>query len=256
MSIKGFLSNYWRKKVTVGSPELAVVEADKQQYASLSLQGDLIYGLRTTPKGVGLVNLSVSIDALDPLLILSKDALPITAHALKLGDHIRMTSGALLGEEAQVVDASDLNWVVVVGLSAAPALSDTFAQLRPITQTFDLNGNTFVTEAPKTVVDTMDTPFMIPTGVNAIPAAGGAFLEIVAVTAFNISELMMIHDMGEPVNLFIGAAASEIFLCHLPLTPDEKVTVSIPVGSRLSLQAAKPTPVDDATSFIEMNFIG
>jgi hypothetical protein len=172
-----------------------------------------------------------------------------------VGDVIRFTSGTQANEEAQVVVASDPNWVVVIGLSAAPALSDTFDHLRPISQTFDLNGNPSVALANKTVVDRLDNEIEFPTGARAIPDSGSAPLLIVASTALPISEIQMIHDMGEPTNLYSDAAGA-VFLCHLPLTPDEKVQIVIPAGTALYIRAAKAAAIDDATSFYEMNLIG
>jgi len=251
MSIKGFISNLWQNTIRIGTTDYKF----EQHYASLSGHADEIYGLRTTPKGVGLVASGITLDVA-PVIAHTKNHLTITGHSLKTQDFVRFTTGALAGEEAQVVEVIDANTVLVVGLSAAPADGDTLAQLRPVTQTFDLNGNTFVSQAARTVIDQLDNGIEIPTGARAIPDSGSLPLEIVASTAATIFEIQMIHDMGEPCDLFTGAAAAEVFACHLPLTPDEKVTINIPAGSRLSIRHSKTAGIDDATSFYQMNLIG
>lgn len=255
MSMKGFLTNFWAKAIKVGDPVLATIK-DKQQYVSISQHANGIFGQRTTPKGLGAVSTGNLLDAADPANILSLNALPITAHALKVGDTIRFTTGLASAQEAVVIDASDPNWVAVVGLDTLPALGDAYTHLTPITASYDLAGNPVISAAVRTVVDTLDNLIEVPTGARAIAGNAGAFLEIVASTANEVYELQFIHDMGEPCDLFIGAAAAETFLCHLPLTPDEKVTVNIPLGSRLTIRHAKAAGIDDASSFYQMNLIG
>jgi len=254
MSMKGYLSNLWNKAISVGNGFSADVRQE-QGYASLANHSKDIYALKTSPKILGSVATALAIDAVDANGVLSRFVLPVTAHTIKQYDVIRMTSGTQLGEEAQVI-STGTDYIVLIGLSAAPVVTDTFDQLRYVSATADLNGNQFVTPPPRTVVDIMDIPLDVPTGGRAIPAAGGAFLEIVTATAAPITELMMSHDMGEFVNLYTGLLGAEVFLCHLPLTPDEKVPVAIAVGTRLSVQAGKAVIIDDVTSAYAINFIG
>jgi len=250
MSIKGYLSNLWQNTIRIGTTDYK----QEQHYASLTGQGEEVYGLRTAPKSVGLVASGITLDVA-PAIAHTKNHLTITGHSLKLQDSVRFTTGALIGEEAQVVEVIDANTVLVIGLTAAPADGDTLTQLRPISQTFDLNGNTFVSQAARTVVDVLDNQIEIPTGVRAIPDSGSAPLEIVNSTAATIFEIQMIHDMGEPCDLYSDAAGT-VLLCHLPLTPDEKVTVNIPAGTTLYIRHSKAAGIDDATSFYQMNLIG
>jgi len=254
MSMKGFLTNFWQKAIKVGDPLLATIK-DKQQYVSISQHANGIYGQRTTPKGLGAVSTGNLLDAADPANILSLNALPITGHALKVGDTIRFTTGLASSEEATVIDASDPNWVAIVGLNTLPALGDAYTHLTPITASTDLAGNPVFSQATRTVVDTLDNLLETPSGVRAIPDNATAGLEIVASTANEVFEIQFIHDMGEPCDLYIGAGAGT-FLCHLPLTPDEKVTINIPLGSRLTIRHSKATGIDDASSFYQMNLIG
>lgn len=253
MSMKGFLTNFWQMAIKVGDPLLAEIR-DKQQYVSITQQAEGIYGLRTTPKGLGLVSSLNPIDAADPNNILSINALPITGHTLKEGDVIRFAGGPASGQEAVIIAASDPNWVAMVGLSIAPALGDLYSHLTPITPTTDLNGNVQITAAPTQVVDILDTPLLDPSVTN-IPRSSVNAVQIVAATAAVVTEMQFIHDIGEPMNLYLDAAKT-LFLCHVPLTPDEKVPCNIPAGSSIFIGASKDVDITDASSFLEINFIG
>jgi hypothetical protein len=59
------------------------------------------------------------------------------------------------------------------------------------------------------------------------------------------------------MNLYSDAAKTQL-ICHLPLTPDEKVPVDIPAGTELFLGASQDADIDLTAigSFIEINFFG
>jgi len=250
-AIKGFLSN----TVTRSIDYLGTKYQMLQHYVSLKGLGNDSYGLQTSPTYSGVLAKGLSLDA-GPVHTIN--ALLITGHSLKVGDTLLFVgAGALQYQEPQVISIVDANTVIVVpALSALPAGGELFTQRRAVAPSTDMNGNLLITQATKTVVDSMDIPLDSPTGGRVIDAAGGTFLEIVASTAATISELMMSHDMGEFTNLYVGALGAEVFLCHLPLTPDEKVPVVIPAGSRLSIQAGKAVAINDSTSSYSINFIG
>ena len=250
--IKGFLSQL--KLFTSTDSAGTKHENEKQVYATLSQSGVKKYGLDVAPRYLGVVATLQSLDATGH----TKSILSITGHSIQQYDWLRFTSGAagIVNAEVQVVKIIDANTVLIhTELPVVPAGSESFTHLRSVSPTTDLAGNLFITSAIKQTVDTLDTPLEVPTGARAIPRSSVNALQIVASTAALITEIQMIHDMGEPTNLYLDAARTQ-FVCHLPLTPDEKVTVSIPAGSALFIGAAKDVDIDDATSFYEMNFIG
>jgi hypothetical protein len=249
--MKGFLTNFWTNTISVGTSSTKVTE--KQHYASLAQHADGIYGLRTTPMGVGLASSGNTLDALDPNLILSKNILPITGHTLKVGDTLRFTNGTQANEEASVISIVDANTVAVVGLSASPALGDLFNILKPVTPTTDLNGNVAVAFAATSVIDTLDV-FLLDPSVTTIPRSSVNAIQVVASTSGVITEMQFVQDIGYPMNLYMDAART-MLICHLPLTPDEKVPCNIPAGSTLFLGAARDVDITDP-SFLEVNFIG
>lgn len=252
MSIKGFLTNFWAMAIRVGDPVLATIK-DKQQYVSLSEHGSGMYGMRTTPKGVGTVSTGNLLDAADLANILSLNALPITGHSLKVGDILRFSTGLATGEEATVINATDLNWVAVVGLNTLPALGDAYSHLTPITPTTDLSGNPQVAFAPTSVVDTLDALLLDPS-VTTIPRSSVNAIQVVASTSAVITEMQFVQDIGIPMNMYLDAART-LFVCHLPLTPDEKVPCNIPAGSAIFIGASRDADITDP-SFLEVNFIG
>lgn len=250
-AIKGFLDNFMKRKIKFGTSEIYDFE---QQYASLLAQGESTFGLKTNPKGLGQVAIGLALDAADANSVMSPNILKITAHTLLKNDVVRFTTGNVIHQEVQVVKIIDVDHVVVTTLSETPALSEGFTHLRPLSFISDLSGNQFVSSAARTVLPD-SVRHTVPTLANVIPAIG-TYLQVNAATSATVFEIQWIADIGFPVELFTGAAAAEAFLCTLPLTPDEKVTVQIAAGTRLSISSATAAAIDDASSFFAMNLIG
>lgn len=73
------------------------------------------------------------------------DKIVATAHAARVGDIIRITSGTHDDIEVRVLKVPDANTIIVEALSSAIGVTDTFDILRPQTLTVDASGNLNVT---------------------------------------------------------------------------------------------------------------
>lgn len=139
-AIKGFVTSDKEKRD--GSFEFAnvVPVAEKQ------------HGLMTVQKAV----FEAATDAVEANS--TETVINATAHAAKVGDLIRFTSGTFDGKEVSVI-AVDTNTITIAEtLSAAPNTADTFQILRFVTQTLNAAGSIAVTTGPVEFVrDSVDT---------------------------------------------------------------------------------------------------
>lgn len=104
-------------------------------------------------------------------------------------------------------------------------------------------------------IDTLDGGSVVPTGANVIPRSSSAPKIFVAALTGAVSEIQVISDIGEFVNMYADLAAT-IFIGHMVLTPDEKINVDLAAGSSIYLRAAKDVDIDQPNSIISMNFAG
>lgn len=248
-AIKGFTSLLGAAKVSYNS----VISQLEQVYATLQHLGAGKVGLMTATRWLALITSGNSLDASGS----TARVLAITGHStIKKYDVIRFTSGALIGEEVQVIDVSNPNLVLLAQeLPSVPAGSETFSVLRSMSPTLDSSGQIAVVEGITTIVDFMDGGSVVPTGANVIPRSSSAPLQIVASLAQACTKIQIISDIGEFVNLYADALGATL-IAHLTLTPDEMVDVDIPAGTTLYIRAAKNADIDQAGSIISMNFIG
>ena len=222
----------------------------KQWYSTISLNisGKVLQD--TTSQYLSAATIGLALDAVDNH---TQDVVVVTGHSLQIHDVIRWQSAPFSGIESQIAEIIDANTIRLANkLPSVPAGSEAFDQLKFVTPAVDANGNQLVLQGSRAPVDHLDVGYLIPTGILAIPDSGSAPLDVVAALAANATEVQFISDIGFPTDLF----ANGVFHTHLPLTPDEKATVSLNAGDVIALRASGPAAIDDATSFIQINFIG
>lgn len=213
-----------------------------------SSQSSAIQGLTKFQTGL-------SISAID------RDIFTIVGHNSIKGNWIVVTSNELIGIEASIVEVIDAD-NVRLDIQIPDSMSVTFPSLcdfyRIQTAKLAASGELITSFGTRTVVDNIDSPqgpSMVPTGANLIPRSSNNALQVVASLAASCTAIQSVSDVGEFINVYSDAARTQ-FLGHLPLTPDELLDVDIPAGTAIFLGAAKDIDIDDATSIIQLNFIG
>lgn len=94
------------------------------------------------------------------------------------------------------------------------------------------------------------------TGANIIPRSSAlAGLQISTGLAADISGIQVVSDIGEFVNIYTDAACT-VKIATMVLTPDETVPVILPAATLLFLRAVKDVDIDQAGSYLAMNFLG
>lgn len=246
--IKAFTSSFHTLKSTYNGVE----ETLKQIYITMQHLGSGKVGMLTAPRWLSTVSTLNTIDASGS----TRTVLAIAGHGHRQYDVIRFTSGANAGEEVQIIDASEIDSVLLgQQLPNTPGASDGYTLLRSMTPTLDSTGQISVVEGQTSVVDFLDGGSVVPTGGNAIPKSSDPPLEVVNSLAANVTKIQVISDIGEFINLYLDSAGATL-VAHLPLTPDEVVDVDIPAGSTVYIRAAKDVDIDQDASIISMNFIG
>lgn len=228
-----------------------------QEYVSLSKIGPSKAGGDSVPKWAASISTANALDALpwNATVLLNKRILRATGHALKEGDAIRFESGPNIYQEVGIYKVLGANDVLLdQELAAAPIGSETYTHLRYVTPSTDISGNVTVTQAARSVVDFMDTPFL---EAGIITASAGIPLTIVASTAAIIYKVQTIEDIGEFVGLYSDPAGTPVLECILPLAGGE-VDVNIPAATVLGLRNMKNAAIDLAavSSALGINFIG
>lgn len=101
------------------------------------------------------------------------------------------------------------------------------------------------------VVDELDTPL---TPANSINGSAGAFVQVVASLAANVSEVHLMDTGGKFLGLYTGAPASEVLKMVINPGSDSVVQVTLPIATRISLRSMETT--GPSSGFISINFIG
>jgi hypothetical protein len=245
--IKGFSTSLKGVKALFQGTEYKV----RQLYATLTRIGLDRVGLDTLPRWMS----EVGTGTLDATGHVDNMILAITGHGLSEGNSFIFTSGPNIGSFVQVDEVINANFVKInTKLRNAPG-ADSFNIYNPVIPVASAAGGLNVALSPTTPIDFLDAGTLIPTGANVIPGNASNALEVVSSLAARCTELQFIQDVGIPMNLYSDAARTQL-ICHLPLTPDEKVNVDIPAGTALFIGAAGAAAIDEPASFIEINFIG
>lgn len=108
-------------------------------------------------------------------------------------------------------------------------------------------------EMPLAAMDIIDLSSFIDLSTTNIPGSASAPLQLIASSSGIIKKVQTIDTVGAFIGLYIGAAASEVLYCYLPVAGGE-VDVDIPAGTRISIRN-----MDTATLEIgnfAANFIG
>lgn len=248
--IKGFQSSFLAIKSFFSGYNRNI----EQAYATLTELPGGKFALDTSPRWLAVLNTGVNL----PVGTHTDRVLNIPGHGLSRGQVFRFTSaGPLIGIEAQIFDVLDANNVLLATkLPSIPAGGESYTLLRPVTPNSDTSGNLQVTDAARSVVDSLDADLFVPTGANAIPASGSATgIQVVASLAAEVRWIQVVQDIGEFINMYSDVNCTQ-FLCHLPLTPDVRQDVVIPAGSEIYLRNAKNVPIDDANVSLLINFVG
>lgn len=246
MSIKGFSSSFHAVTVLYNGVKRSL----NQVYVTVRDLGAGKVGLMTSPMWLSTV---VSINAL--VAGSTTSILNITGHSIRKGDILRFTSGANSGIEVQAVDVSDVNSILIGQVLPNTPSTDSFSHLRPMSPTLGSTGQLQIVEGTTTVVDFMDQGSMVPTGGSLIPRSSNAPLLIVASLAAPVTQIQVVSDVGEFMNLYSDAAGANL-ISHVPLTPDGLMDVELAAGTAVYLGASKDVDISDASSIISMNFIG
>ncbi len=178
-----------------------------------------------------------------------------TAHGLRMGDAIRFSIGTTFEYmEVSIIEIIDAdNFRIGHRLDSVPITGEGFIALRAISQKLNASGSFTVTAALVTFIDELDAESIDPS-VTTIPRSSSNAIQVVAALAAPVSEVQVISDVGEFMAIYSDAARTTK-LCNLPLTPDEKVCVIIPVGTTIYLGAIKDVDIT-AASLLLINFIG
>ena len=245
-ALKAFTSSFH----AIGAEYNGAKQYLKQMFATVQMLGSGKVGLHTAPRWMKTVSTGNTLAASS-----TKRVLNITGHSLRVGDIIRFTSGDNSDEEVQVIDNSDANSVLIGQELPNTPSTDSFSILRSLTPTLASSGALQTTAAQVSVVDTLDAGSLVPTGGSLIPRSSNNALEVVNSLAADVTKIQVISDIGQFMNLYSDAARTQL-ICHLPLTPDESVDVSISSGTTLYVGAAKDSDINDANSILQINFIG
>lgn len=249
MALKGFPSIFHGIKSVVGTTVYNIT----QRYATLSQINYDKYALDTTHKLLAQLSSGHTLDASGSTRRVLKD----TGHGVVVDQILRFTAGVNQYVEAHVIRVIDVDTLLLsTELPFVPG-ADNYTINLYITPAVDLSGNLNIVEGITTVIDTMDTRPFVPAaaGDGLIPRSSVNAIQIVASLAANSTRIFLPMDVGEFMDLYLDAARTQ-FLCHLPLTPDGTVDVDISAGAAIFLGASKDVDIDDATSIIQMNFIG
>jgi len=220
-----------------------------QEYTTIQPIGGGKYGLDTIQRAYFELGAdTVEADSTDVIM-------KATTHNLRVGDAIRFSAGTtyefLEVSIIEVIDADHFR--IGHRLDSVPITGEGFITLRAISQKLNSSGSFTVTAALVTFVDELDAETLDPSS-TTIPKSSSNAIAIVASLAAPVSEIQVIQDVGEFMAIYTDAARTSK-ICNLPLTPDEKVSVTIPVGTAIYIGAIKDVDIT-AASLLLINFIG
>lgn len=244
--LRGFTSIFHALETKIAGKKYT----SEQRYATYSQLNNDKYALDATQKLLSQLSTGHTLSAGS-----TKRVLKDVGHSVTVNQVLKFASGSNQYEEVHVIRVIDANTLLLsTELPSTPGL-DNYTINRYVTPKVDLNGNLSIVEGITTVIDAMDVRPFIPTGGNLVPRSSVNAIQIVAALAGDVTRVHLPMDVGEFMNLYLDAARTQ-FLCHLPLTPDGTVDVDITAGASVYLGASKDVDIDDATSVIQMNFIG
>lgn len=189
---------------------------------------------------------SIATDVIDSI---SGNVITAAAHSARAGDLVRITSGAASGVEFRVF-ATDTNTITLEAdnPTLAPSASDTFAILRPITQTLSSTGgvtaeNTFIRDGASQVV-TEDT--VTPANNRPLPVKLTDFSGDMVLNASNLNlEVQTSHVGANADSLRIGDGTETVNVNasnEMQVADDTaRTSLSTIAGDTTSLDAKLPS---------------
>lgn len=184
-----------------------------------------------------------------------------TAHAVRKGDLIEFTSGALTGIQLGVKSVQTDYFDLIGPTSVAPSVADTFDILRYTIPRLDPSGAIPVVPTAPGAGTTVTESRFHDTAVDNINDNAGAYVEVETAAAL-IADTTKIHitnTLGEPLsfkkaaNAGAAAASTDGFNTNRgegPLTLDYIMSI----GDRLWVRSLTSTPVTSGE--IVINFMG
>lgn len=180
--------------------------------------------------------------------------LKATAHAMRRGDIVRFTAGALAAYEIKVWRVIDANHVELAENLVAVPDTLAFTILRPRAPELDpVTGGVLASFSYLDVVDLIDGGVFDASTITA--AGGGTFRTIVAVLAANVKKIQVMSTSGLMIGLYTGAAAAETLKAVIGPGADYEIQAQILAGTRLSVQSMD-AQVGAASELLAMNFLG
>lgn len=149
------------------------------------------------------------------------------------GDFIRFASDAANpGMEIAIVEVSTNSFTLAAKLPVVPTTGDEFFIMRPITQRVDETGAQIVvlTLSPVTTVDF---------GSADAPITTGAWTDLVASLADDVTEIQIYNTTGKTMKLATGAASSEVQIAVIPPGVPFVLKYIASAGTRFSVQAVE-----------------
>lgn len=186
-----------------------------------------------------------------------------TATVARVGDFFRATEGPLEGLEIPIVAVTTNS--ITLATEVSPAVTDQFFIMRYITQRTDSSGAQIVTLTAGPLIYVKDGASTeveedgaLPANTNALPVkpmaragelinfscandgdiTSGAYVQLIASTAYNTSEIEIDNTTGKTLNIAFGAVGFEVEFFVVPTKGLSRQAIAIPAGTRISVIAA------------------
>lgn len=174
-----------------------------------------------------------------------------TSTPAMVGDFVRFEDGAAAYLELPIVLVETNRFMVSCVPSTLPVATDTFYIMRYATQRTDSTGSQMATiSVPvKSVVEKIYSEYA------SVPVGDTNWVELIASTSGDITSASWQESSGYPMELALGAAASEVaFFNIFPGGFNGELPMIIPAGSRLSIRGLQAgITANAANTFIVAN---